>query len=501
MPDPYSILVTDWFRTNYGEYDWTTDANLPEVGVVLFTRAPDFSRGGYKDLFKEFETLSDITNSPEWVPITSTLTTVGASTGVNVGKLYLKDISTITDVKQLQIGYKTNVGGFVPASVEDATSYGWKFDADSQDVVATAVFYTKGTKTVSGIDYLNPIMFATTQGIGELTVAHTDAVFGQMKTGVSAPNKQYIVSIDYTVPTDVKLTPAFVLLYLSQPKWEPTRTQHLWIAPQRVNLIADPSFETTSLPMWRVGSETDLSHSPTISRVTGGLPSTVRDYCGHVSCSTVVGTTALESNYFPISGSYVSVSFFVRGTGLLRFGIVYHNSSYDFMNYEYSEESDITLPSGNTDLTSGFIKKTALFNIPDNVVEGQFRLEFQGDEFWIDNVIVDPHEGQFDYFDGNSIDSISGDFRWVGSEENANFSVWYNNYINSRNRLMGGYDDIDEVYKPGFIEEWIPVGANVSDHWDVISSTTPNNWVGDMYYPIHSVSGTAINDLDAWDPS
>jgi hypothetical protein len=36
---------------------------------------------------------------------------------------------------------------------------------------------------------------------------------------------------------------AYVLLDPALPTWESTHTQHIWLEPQRVNLLVNPSFE------------------------------------------------------------------------------------------------------------------------------------------------------------------------------------------------------------------------------------------------------------------
>ena len=39
----------------------------------------------------------------------------------------------------------------------------------------------------------------------------------------------------------------------------------------------------------------------------------------------------------------------------------------------------------------------------------------------------------------------------------------------------------------------MPTGGTIIDHWDAVSSFTPNNWSGDAYYPVSNVNGTTVN--------
>jgi hypothetical protein len=203
----------------------------------------------------------------------------------------------------------------------------------------------------------------------------------------------------------------------------------------------------------------------------------------------------LESNLFPKVNNWYSVSFYVSGTtGELAFGLVTTDISYTSYNY-IRRLATVPLTGGTS--TTGFQKVTGLINVPDDVSDLLFRVEFSGTQFWIDNVIVDPHEGQYEYFDGNSNDGLPGDFRWMGGTSYANkhFSTWYNNYVNTRSRLIGDYDTTDDLYKAGLVEEWAPTGASIIAHWDAVTSVTPINWDGDAFHPITELSGTPVCEI------
>jgi hypothetical protein len=210
----------------------------------------------------------------------------------------------------------------------------------------------------------------------------------------------------------------------------------------------------------------------------------------------------LESNLFPVVYDWYSISFYASGNGSteetteLYFGIVIRPADASGSIYIRNRAAEVL---GGGTSTSGFKKFTALIQIPDDVSDLMLRIEYSGSTLWVDDVLIDPHEGQYEYFDGNSTLSLPGDYRWMGGSTYANshFSMWYNNYENTRARLLGDYDTLDNLYKPGLLEEWSPTGSNITAHWDAVTNVTPLNWVGDAYYPISDVNGTPVSTIDS----
>jgi hypothetical protein len=84
----------------------------------------------------------------------------------------------------------------------------------------------------------------------------------------------------------------------------------------------------------------------------------------------------------------------------------------------------------------------------------------------------------------------------MGGRENTHFSLWYNNYTNTHNRLFSDWDTLEQVYKGGLVEEWAPTGSNIVDHWDAVTSFTPSNWVGPAFYPIRGETSIGVTDID-----
>jgi len=364
------------------------------------------------------------------------------------------------------------------------------------------------------------------------------------------------------IPTT--FTAAYILLKPALPTWESAHAQHLWLEPQRTNLIVNPSFEAPTdvgVPGWR--------YSGTHGEQFPGGVDLHRPLCGHFTDPAPI---IVESNYFPALGTWLSFSTYLSvaaiGTqaditfGLVGFDASYtrttfycsdtpiqsriigverlddqvtfvtdgphgyfttesvliedigpFNGSYSVVDVPSDVSFTISLPgsdvlmeaasgratvqkqlhaSGGSPI-SGFLQYQGMIQTPVDTIEMCMRIEVTGaSEIWIDNAMVDPHEGQFGYFDGNSIDSFPDDYRWMGGRTNRHFSCWYSNYLNTHNRLFSDWDENEQRYKAGLVEEWAPTGASIIDHWDAVTSFTPLNWAGDAYYPVNEVAGTPL---------
>lgn len=471
----YSTLFTKWFEDNYSVIDWSVRRR---VNVVLHNSLPVFDDNA-KSKFYDVEDLSS-SYADGWVPTTSIIESRLSEEGdPSPEYLYLKEL-IVSGKEYLQLVNDSDV----VVSVENGE--GWYLENPDpegvvQEVIAGATWYLEGV--FGGVT--NPVLFATKYGVGDSIVAHEGTVYGQFETGAPI-NEQYVVAYNPSSGFSV----GYVLLRLSTPRWEGTHSHHMWIQPQRVNYIANPSFENSTTDWWRVGNLNEGSET-SLERVTGGVD-TQRPYCGHVYSLDSGNTLVLESNLFPNTAGWFSVSFYASGTGSLKFGLVVNNVSYTSTTFVCSEYFELTGGSA----ASSFRKFTGLIqSLPDSA-DCHFRIEFIGDEFWIDNVLVDPNAGQYDYFDGDSTESVTGDFQWMNESPDSHYSVWYSNYRNSKARLVGAFDTVDGIYKPGLVDAWSPTGASVSVHWDAVSSITPSNWVGDYVHPIYNVSDLEVSFID-----
>jgi hypothetical protein len=465
------LLLTDWFQTNYGVVDWSVPR---QVGVRLFNRIPYETtpeRGSpLQQKFSVLNTEADLDDHPEWV--TAEATAVATVTGTPANLYLASEVIGDADVLQLQ-----SVGGFGAASLEDTPQSGFFLDNGVDpinEIIAGAAFFLIGTYG----SVVNPLLFATTAGLGEFTVAHDGAVYGQSDT-LGTP---FVIG---TINPGEFFT-GTLLLDLAPPSWEGSRSEHIWFEPQRTNFIANPSFEPTaavpgsgSTGYWRSGVADGTSS-------VGVDPIGSSEYCGKFTRLSGETPLVVESNLFPKVGPWLSVSFAVSGAGSLRFGVVATDSAH--VNYTYIQSG--LLPTSLT-----WQRVNGLIRIPDDVSNLLFRVEFTGDDLWIDKVLADPHESQFSYFDGSTDDGLPGDFMWHGgaTRRSEQFSLYYTNYLNTKSRIVGTFDPTDNVYKGGLLEEWAPESSSITAHWEAVSPITPLNWSGDAFYPISNVSGTPVS--------
>ena len=211
----------------------------------------------------------------------------------------------------------------------------------------------------------------------------------------------------------------------------------------------------------------------------------------------------LESNLFPNISVWYSISFKVIGTGLLQVGLVTWDATYEnpvftpATLFAASPEPITVLDLGSSAYTveDGYQALKYLISAPAGV-EHQLRIESYSDnELFITDVLVDPHEAQFEFFNGDSIDGAPDDYRWHGGLENKQFSIWYNNYLNTEARLFGHYDA--DTYVPGMLEDWVPTGASVVPHWEAVTvDNRPPAWSGNAFYPLKDLYGTSVTDLN-----
>lgn len=465
-------MWTDWMTDSFKdvfEEHINTVLTTP-VTIKAFVRTPAF-RTESAENFAALSSIDELTDKPEWVAARST----PEFTSDN-GFAYLKK-NLLGDTPISLV-----LGSGERAYIEDGL--GWTFtseDDDVQEIITAVVFYFDGT--VEGVT--NPILFATTRGCGISTVVHDNSLFGvaQSYTGGDA---------DLLTVTNGQSAFAarHVLLSPGLPPWESAHSQHLWIEPQRANLIANPAFHAVEIeddierPFgWRGSAET------TLARVTGGVDTwRSAQYCLEVGGN--IYSKKVESNFFPNISEWYSGSFSISVStpASFRCGLVAFDSTYENTKTRYvvSEVSGLKAVGSATE---GYLRVQFLAKMFTDAADLCFRLEVDGaDEVWLSNVLIDPHPGQYEYFDGACTRGAPGDFRWMGNEADRHFSLWYNNYRNTKNRIVGGYDPSDEVYKPGLVEEWAPTGATIIAHWDAVTPVTPQNWSGDAYYAISDVS-------------
>lgn len=152
-------------------------------------------------------------------------------------------------------GFETD-SPITPASLDAlAGPSGWMWDTMDdapyhQELLSTVAVYIEGTP-VSGpfAGVTNPLLFVTTYQVGSTSPVQVGAIFGVYDaTSIFVDDaKPYGYLFRYN---EGSLSVGTVLFQPARPSWEPVHAMHLWIAPERINLVANPSF-TNDGAMWR----------------------------------------------------------------------------------------------------------------------------------------------------------------------------------------------------------------------------------------------------------
>ena len=231
--------------------------------------------------------------------------------------------------------------------------------------------------------------------------------------------------------------------------WEPPRTQHVYMYPQRINYVPNPSFEDLS---GSNGGNFGWRAKGTMTRLPGGVDNANNNY-GHI-----VGTR-LESVPIPLSSRFTTVSAYVRSAGAtyVQLGIATYGTDWN----QTGDRLSAHLPVVDT-----WTRLSYVVQVPDDMSGCGFLCVSDGN-FDIDLVMMEPSADVNDYFAGDSQTGILGDFGWQGVTHQS-LSFWYNNKYLVGARLFGTYTT-GLVPKTGLVYDWVPAGTSISTHWDVLN--------------------------------
>jgi hypothetical protein len=280
-----------------------------------------------------------------------------------------------------------------------------------------------------------------------------------------------------TVPS-----PGSVAVLEAPPAYEMAYTKHCWLYPQRVNFVANPSFELNN-GYWR-------SNAAVVkTAATEPMPAAP----GGGAWYGVTGSIA-ESNLFPLTtrvsvADMWTIQAMVRGTagaklkvGLLSWGPNVAETGSDWG----PEDEEWVLPG------SGWLHVFAQRRSAENV-RGLVRFECDTGVLHLDNVLCEPDWlKDWPYFDGDSTYGMQGDHSWYGGEnrKGATYSLWYNHKRAVTGRLFAwdiAADDFtitdEEVEAQGFVYKWVPAGVRVTPHLDVL-------FPGDIQEIVQPVTGS-----------
>jgi hypothetical protein len=263
------------------------------------------------------------------------------------------------------------------------------------------------------------------------------------------------------------------------------RTQHVWVYPQRINFIANPSFENDT-NFWRTNPTT------TKSRLADAPPG-AGVYSGRF---TGPPNLIVESNMFPLTYGRRredgwTIQLKARGEGTLKVGMLSWDDSMrttitDWGRDSYTDADNQTIFGFR--LSPGFNHIRTLRYAGD-VTSGMLRLETDGTYLDIDQVCVEPgllptNGVDWPYFDGASFYGVKGDFSWYGNHPHASYSCWYDIRLATFGRLFGrnlspedqlpsGHFTDQDAAELGMAYQWVPAGTPVVAHMDVLYPNDP----------------------------
>jgi hypothetical protein len=440
-----TAVFTDFFRAQlFANQAAMSNAN---IRVHYFAVAPSLNDNDPR--VTGIQTLSDLAGQAGWgQPLTPTVT---------------QTVGTLT----------TGGSTFVISNNPFHNQPGWV----ESNVVAAAFVYV-GTGLGGG--ETDPVIFITTTPFGGTTIADDDSLIALPNTAL-ANNRavfQWVVPPVGAPQLFPSEGPLFV--YKAPPSFESSHQQHLWLYPQRVNLVANPSFE---------GGTNHWRTSGTPSRLNTAAPGGGA-WSGQFTGAAPV---AAESNLFPLSfatsvGDYWTIQAMVRGNGRLKVGLVSWEPDFLQTRVDWGEDESWELQAG------AFTRVWAMRRAGETTT-GLVRLETNGTVLIADNVLAEPDWlRDWPYFDGDTTYGARDDFSWYGGEnrKGETYSLWYNH----RNAVIGRMfawsipdDDFtvtdDEVEKQGFVYGWVPAGVRVTPHLDVL-------YPGDIRAPVPDVAGSPV---------
>ena len=419
--------------------------NPASVKLVLFRQAPRFSTNDPRYL--GIDSVATLGTQIGWTPpITPASNALVASTRTQGTSRYL--ISSNPFIMP---------GGFEPTNV-----------------AAMALVYngTIGGKT-------DPIIMVSSTPFPDVPVFdNEDSIIARPDTVLGASSNRWL--LNWVVPlagaTILPLYEGPISILKGPPTFESAHTQHCWLFPQRVNMIANPSFEG------------GLNHWKANGAMT--RPNTAAPGGGYWS-ARVAGSVA-ESNLFPVtvghSGTQWTIQGMIGGTGKMRVGLCSWRSEFDFLYTDWGNEAEVwDLPGENA-----YLHIDALRTAYDSSGYAFVRIETDGGVLTLDNILAEPGwQIDWPYFDGDSTYGSRDDYSWYGGEnlKGSTYSCWYNHRRAVVGRLfayaIAGEDPTvtdEEISEQGLVYRWVPAGTLVVPHLDVLY---PN----DLQSPVPDVSG------------
>jgi hypothetical protein len=309
----------------------------------------------------------------------------------------------------------------------------------------------------------DPLIMVTNTPLGGVTnVTSGDALTANPDATFPDATNRWLFGWGVTTPTPVE---GPLVLSLGSPGFEVSGSQHTWLYPQRINMVANPSFELPGTGFW--------SGNAALTRVSGGAPGGGA-WAG--SCAGAGGYCIMESNTFPtqlgeFDNEQWTVQLMAKGTGKLKVAIVYWDADYRVTIGNFGDNETWTLsPNAWTHVATHR-------QCPEAHI-AMVRVELQGSGLVIDKVLAEPgYLKDWEYFDGDEHYGARDDFSWYGgtSRQGASYSLWYNHRKAVTGRLFARTVDPndpsqnvtdEDMEEQGLVYRWVPAGITVVPHLD-----------------------------------
>lgn len=441
-----TAVFTDHFRTQLF-------ANLglmsgKQIEIVYFSRYAAFTSGN-DPRYTVVKTVAELQQTLGW--------------GAAVGKSVAHTVSTADNGNSRYV-IDSNPHAFVA---------GW---SDTRVVAAAVVL--KGS--YGGVT--DPIIFITDGPFtGGAVMRQADSLVALPAANISNFAWVFGWQTPAVGATQVLPTEGTLSVLKAPPDYEYSHQQHAWLFPQRVNFLANPSFEG-GVNHWRSNG--------TLTQVSGGAPG------GGVWEARLTGTPklVLESNTFPSQGEAISsnvwtIQAMIKGTGRVRVGLLSWEADYASTYSDWGPDTDVwDLPA------NGWLHLYALRRVGEGST-AMVRIECDSGTMSLDNLVCESEWlPGWPYFDGDTTYGALDDYSWYGGEnrKGSTYSLWYNHRRAVVGRLFAwniSDDDFtvtdEEVESQGYVYKWVPAGVRVIPHMDVL-------YVGDPQSPISAVTGTVL---------
>lgn len=428
------------------------DMNNRSLKMTLFARAPQIDTNDARASLRGVTTLNSLLAIDGWEEVTTS--------GYNRQSTTVPLISTGNN---RYVKLNTSLVAF-PQAMQSSK-------------VQAVVFSVNGTDI--GLPAGDYVLFGTTTPFGDNTIfkggdgisARVDSTIGQRWLFGWAVSAGVVSSV----------IEGTTVIQQGAPPYETAHVSHAWLVPQRINYIANPSWEagvthwqTSVGAMGRTVAANDFP-SHYLGHIVGPAPAAV------LPQFDIPSRLYLKSNSFYPRAQDFTFHLMAKGSGIARVAVAYHPRDYTEFAADWGLLDSMVFEEWALDPNT-FVEMRGVRSTSD-AYEASLLIEVRhsaAPEIYLDLGMVE--EGvliDWEYFDGDATYGAKEDFSWYGNvpfatKRGASFSMWYNNRRSIAGRLFGRRLDDTAYYTSAdeqldsLVSQWTPAGSVVVPHWDVL---------------------------------